>query len=64
MFLRFVNSFKLVISGSWRLRKEFSEAIKGEIWSGKFWSPSYFIATTGQVKLEDVKRYVQSQGRK
>jgi len=28
---------------------------------GHFWSPSYFLATVGEVKLEDVKRYVQSQ---
>jgi putative transposase len=31
-------------------------------WKGHFWSPSYFLATTGQVKLEDVKRYVERQG--
>ena len=28
----------------------------------RFWSPSYFLATVGEVKLEDVKKYVQSQG--
>jgi len=52
MLPRFVNSLKSVTSR--KLRREFPEV----------WSPSYFIATTGQVKLEDVKRYVQSQGRK
>ncbi len=59
---RFVNSLKSVTSR--RLRKEFPKIIEKELWGGKFWSPSYFIATTGQVKLEDVKRYVQSQGNK
>jgi putative transposase len=59
---RFVNSLKSVTSR--KIRKEFPEIVKKELWDGKFWSPSYFIATTGQVKLEDVKRYVQSQGRK
>ena len=59
---RFVNSLKSVTSR--KLRKEFPEKVKKELWGGKFWSPSYFIATTGQVKLEDVKRYVQSQGSK
>jgi len=52
MLPRFVNSLKSVTSR--KLRREFPEV----------WSPSYFIATTGQVKLEDVKRYVQSQGKK
>ena len=62
MLSRFVNSLKSVTSR--KLRREFPEVMKRELWGGKFWSPSYFIATTGQVKLEDVKRYVQSQGRK
>ena len=62
MLSRFVNSLKSVTSR--KLRREFPEFMKRELWGGKFWSPSYFIATTGQVKLEDVKRYVQSQGRK
>jgi len=52
MLSRFVNSLKSVTSR--KLRREFPEV----------GSPSYFIATTGQVKLEDVKRYVQSQGKK
>ena len=26
-----------------------------------FWSPSYFVATTGSVSLEKVKEYVNSQ---
>lgn len=61
MLSRFVNSLKSVTSR--KLRREFPEVMKRELWGGKFWSPSYFIATTGQVKLEDVKRYVQSQGK-
>jgi putative transposase len=58
---RFVNSLKSVTSR--KLRKEFPEVMKKELWGGKFWSQSYFIASVGQVKPEDVKRYVQSQGR-
>jgi putative transposase len=52
MLSRFVNSLKSVTSR--KLRREFPEVMKRELWGGKFWSPSYFIATTGQVKLEDV----------
>jgi len=43
------------------LFREFPE-LKKELWGGHFWSPSYFLASVGEVKLEDVKRYVQSQG--
>ena len=58
---KFVNSLKSVTSR--KLRKEFPDVMKKELWGGKFWSQSYFIASVGQVRLEDVKRYVQSQGR-
>jgi len=62
MLSRFVNSLKSVTSR--KLRREFPNVIERELWGGKFWSPSYFIATTGQVKLEHIKKYVQSQERK
>lgn len=56
---RFVNSLKSVTSKL--LRKEFSDYLKQYLWNGKFWSESYFIASTGQVTLEDIKHYVQTQ---
>ena len=58
---KFVNSLKSVTSR--KLRKEFPDVMRKELWGGRFWSQSYLIASVGQVKLEDVKRYVQSQGR-
>ena len=48
MLSRFVNSLKSVTSR--KLRREFPEVMKRELWGEKFWSLSYFIATTGQVK--------------
>jgi len=36
--------------------------VKTFLWGSHFWSPSYFLSTVGEVKLEDVKRYVQSRG--
>lgn len=56
---KFVNSLKSV---SARLLFREFPGLKKELWGGHFWSPSYFLATVGEVKLEDVKRYVQSQG--
>lgn len=57
---KFVNSLKGVSSRL--LRKEFPE-LKEHLWGGHFWSPSYFIASTGQVTLDALKRYVEEQGR-
>ncbi|MGB9826290.1 MAG: transposase, partial [Desulfofundulus sp.] len=31
------------------------------LWGNHFWSPSYFIASTGQVTLDVLKRYVEEQ---
>lgn len=55
---RFVNSLKSVSARL--IFREFPE-IKKNLWKGHFWSPSYFLASTGQVILEDLKRYVEAQ---
>jgi len=56
---KFINSLKSV---SARLIFQNFPEVKKQLWEGHFWSPSYFIASVGEVKLEDIKRYVQSQG--
>lgn len=38
--------------------------IKQYLWKGCFWSNSYFLATTGQVTIDILKQYVQSQPEK
>lgn len=55
---RFVNSLKAV---SARLLFREFPALKKKLWEGHFWSPSYFLATTGQVTLDDLKKYVENQ---
>jgi len=55
---KFVNSLKSVSARL--LFREFPE-VKKKLWEGHFWSPSYFLASTGQVTLEDLKRYVENQ---
>ncbi|MGA2152289.1 MAG: transposase [Geobacteraceae bacterium] len=42
---------------------EFPE-LRGKLRGGPFWSPSYFLATTGQVTLDVLKRYVENQNAK
>jgi len=42
------------------LRQEFPE-IKNMLWGDSFWSDSKFIASTGQVSLDVLMKYVESQ---
>jgi len=56
---RFVNSLKTVTSR--RVRSEFPE-IRQHLWKDKFWSPSYFIVTTGEAPMETIKQYIENQG--
>ena len=55
---KFVNSLKSV---SARLLFREFPGIKKKLWKGHLWSPSYFLASTGQVTIEDLKRYVENQ---
>lgn len=57
---KFINSLKSVSSRY--IRKEFPE-IKEKLWKDAFWSRSYFIVSTGQMSLETVKKYIESQGK-
>lgn len=43
------------------LRKEFPDLLKNRLWGEHFWSPSYFLATTGNVTLDILMNYVQNQ---
>ncbi len=56
-----VNVIKGVSSR--RLRQEFPET-KNLLWGDSFWSSSYFLATSGQVSLDVLKEYVESQTEK
>jgi putative transposase len=56
---KYLNAIKTITSRE--IRRNFPE-IKGKLRSKAFWSPSYFLATTGQVTLEHLKKYVESQG--
>jgi len=46
-----------------RLRQEFPKT-KEFLWGDLFWSNSYFIASTGQVSLDVLMQYVESQKEK
>ena len=55
---KYINTIKTITSRE--IRKEFPE-VKVLLWENAFWSRSYFIATTGQVTLDILKKYVESQ---
>ena len=59
---KFVNSLKAV-SGR-LLFREFPQVKKGISSKNHFWSPSYFLASTGQVTLDILKKYVENQNAK
>lgn len=45
------------------VREHNYEEIKNKLWGKHFWSPSYFIASTGGAPLEKVKKYIENQGK-
>ncbi|KXB05862.1 transposase [candidate division MSBL1 archaeon SCGC-AAA382F02] len=57
--VKFINALKGATSRV--IRNRFPE-VKEKLWEDKFWSPSYFLATTGEVTLDVLKEYVENQG--
>ena len=58
---KWINSFKTVSSRL--IRKQFEEHLKNYYWKDVFWSRSYFVATTGGVSIEVIKKYIENQGK-
>jgi REP element-mobilizing transposase RayT len=56
---KYINAIKCITSRE--IQRNFPE-IKTKLWKGVFWSPSYFLATSGQVTLDVLKSYVDRQG--
>lgn len=58
---KLINSLKGVTSRI--LRKEFASQLRHILWGDSFWSDSYCLITTGQTTLDQLKKYVESQGK-
>jgi len=58
---KYLNAIKTITSRE--IRRTYPE-LKEKLWGDAFWSPSYFRATTGQVTLEQLKKYVGNQGQR
>ena len=54
---RYMNAIKTITSRE--IRRNFPD-VKKKLWNDVFWSPSYFLATTGQVTLDILKKYVDN----
>lgn len=56
--VKVVNTLKSVTARL--LRREYPQ-LKTLLWGDSFWSDSYFLASTGQVSLDVLKKYVEEQ---
>lgn len=58
---QYIRAVKTITSRE--IKRNFPE-VKQKLWRQSFWSPSYFLTTTGQTTLDILMKYVDSQGKK
>jgi len=58
---KYINIIKTITSRE--IKRNFPE-VKKKLYKEAFWSRSYLLATTGQVTLDVLKKYVENQGNK
>ena len=46
------------------IRKHYNTFLRDKLWGAHFWSPRYFIASTGNVSIDVLKQYVENQRRR
>jgi putative transposase len=56
---KFINAYK---SASSRLIKKEYPHIRSKLWKEFFWSRSFCLITTGGVRLEVLREYIEKQG--
>lgn len=56
---KFINTLKG--STARRIRNEYHDEIKDKLWGDSFWTDSYCLISTGQVSLDTLIEYVDSQ---
>lgn len=56
---KYINLLKGRTSRS--LREKYKEFLKDKLWGDNFWSPSYFLATSGNVTIDSLKDYIDAQ---
>lgn len=58
---KFINILKGHSSRA--IRKKHKNFLQDKLWGDSFWSPSYFLTTTGNVTIDILKQYVEQQRR-
>ena len=43
------------------LMKEYGNELKGQLWGGHLWSPSYYISTVSENTETQIREYIKSQ---
>jgi len=56
--VQYIKTIKTITSRE--IQRNFPE-VKKKLWKGVFWSPSYFLATSGQVTIDILKKYINGQ---
>ena len=56
---KYINAIKTITLRE--IQRNFPE-VKNELYNNKFWSPSYFLATSGQATLDVMHKYIELQG--
>lgn len=56
---KFINLLKG--RSSREIRKKYKDFLSDKLWGDSFWSPSYFLSTTGNVTIDILKQYVENQ---
>jgi REP element-mobilizing transposase RayT len=56
---KYINLLKTITSREIKKKHDVTKLL----WNGKFWSPSYFLVTTGGVTLNILMDYMNSQGK-
>lgn len=58
-----ITKFINILKGhsSREIRKKYSDFLSDKIWGDNFWSPTYFLATTGNVTIDILKEYIENQ---
>jgi putative transposase len=57
--VKFINTLKGATAR--RVRNEYEDELKSELWGDSFWTDSYCLISTGQVSLDVLMEYVENQ---
>ncbi len=58
---KLVNSLKGVSSRL--IRKFHYPEVQSKLWGSHFWSPSYYVGSSGGVTIEKIRQYIEAQNR-